>query len=38
MNNFSIRGKFLDNEAFVLIDSSVKSVDNPFAAYLCIIN
>jgi SOS-response transcriptional repressor LexA len=38
MNNFSIRGKFLENEAFVLIDSSVKSVDNPFAAYLCIIN
>jgi SOS-response transcriptional repressor LexA len=38
MNNFSIRGKFLDNEAFVLIDSSIKAVDNPFAAYLCIIN
>ncbi len=38
MNNFSLRGKFLEDGAFVLVDSSVKAVDNPFAAYLCIIN
>ncbi len=38
MNNFSLRGKFLEDGAFVLVDSSIKSVDNPFAAYLCIIN
>ncbi len=38
MNNFSIRGKYLSDGAFVLIDSSIKSVDNPFAAYLCIVN
>ena len=38
MNNFSIRGKYLEDGAFVLVDSSIKAVDNPFAAYLCIIN
>lgn len=38
MNNFSLRGKFLEDGAFVLVDSSIKAVDNPFAAYLCIIN
>lgn len=38
MNNFSIRGKYLEDGAFVLVDSSVKAVDNPFAAYLCIVN
>jgi repressor LexA len=38
MNNFSIRGKYLEDGAFVLVDSSIKAVDNPFAAYLCVIN
>lgn len=38
MNNFSIRGKYMDDGAFVLIDSSIKAQDNPFAAYLCVVN
>jgi repressor LexA len=38
MNNFSIRWKYLEDGAFVLIDSSIKAVDNPFSAYLCIVN
>ncbi len=38
MNNFSIRGKFLEDGAFVLVDSSINAIDNPFAAYLCIVN
>lgn len=38
MNNFSIRGKMLEDGACVLVDSSVQAVDNPFAAYLCIVN
>lgn len=38
MNNFSIRGKYLEDGAFVLIDSSINAVDNPFSAYLCIVN
>jgi repressor LexA len=38
MNNFSLRGKFLEDGAFVLVDSNIKAVDNPFAAYLCVVN
>ncbi|MFZ4461861.1 MAG: LexA family protein [Patescibacteria group bacterium] len=38
MNAFSIRGKILEDGAYVLVDSSIKAVDNPFAAYLCIVN
>lgn len=28
----------LEDGAYVLVDSSIRAVDNPFAAYLCIIN
>ena len=38
MNAFSIRGKHLEDGSFVLVDSSISAVDNPFAAYLCIVN
>ena len=38
MNRFSVRGKLLSDGSVALIDSSCVTVDDPNAAYLCIVD